>query len=406
MVKVPQRHLGQGHLTPLDGVRGLAILMVICSHAFSANFDSGGSIARFLGNVLRYGHFGVDLFFVLSGFLITGILVDSVDGEGFFSKFYARRVLRIFPIYYAVLILLFLLTPVLHLSWDGMGWLLVGYLQNLRPDQIVVFSPGARISLNHFWSLAIEEQFYLVWPAVIFLIRDRRKLLLVTLAGSVAALFLRFFLFNAGFSQASIHVNTLARADSLLLGGSLALLYRSTYWERSLKFAPWGFLSAASILLFSIVYFGEEFSSPAPLPVPRGFWISGPRYTVLALASACLIAWSLAPHSFCGWIFRRKSLRFMGKYSYGIYVLHMIVLAPLVGVQRNWILAFTHSKALAVAGSGLSSLALAVVAAYFCFQFYEKPFLRLKRYFDYEPRATTSASAVSTKISRKSLVNS
>jgi peptidoglycan/LPS O-acetylase OafA/YrhL len=77
----------QGHLLALDGIRGLAILMVVCSHVFESNYHSGGVLTRFVGTVFYYGYFGVDLFFVLSGFLITGILVDSLQDEGYFRKF-------------------------------------------------------------------------------------------------------------------------------------------------------------------------------------------------------------------------------------------------------------------------------------------------------------------------------
>ncbi|WP_263381942.1 acyltransferase family protein [Granulicella arctica] len=389
---IATRHVGQGHLKPLDGVRGVAILMVICSHAFTANFESGGVAVRFLGNLLGYGLFGVDLFFVLSGFLITGILVDSVSDEGYFSKFYARRVLRIFPLYYGVLLALFVLTPLLRLQWHGMGWLLLGYLQNFRPQLIMTFSPGAGVSLNHFWSLAIEEQFYLVWPALVFLIRDRRTLLWTTLGGATVALLLRLALFHMGFSQDAIHVNTLARADSLLLGGTFALLYRSRYWDRVMRMAPLGFLVTMAILVVSIFRFGGEFTPGAVFSHAMSFWINGPRYTVLAVCSACLLAWSLRPESACKWLFEQKWLRFFGKYSYGIYVLHMIVLGPMVIRLRAVLLQVTHSKLLAVIGAGFLWLTLAVSAAYLCFHLYEKPFLRLKRYFDYKPRSGKEAS--------------
>ena len=370
----------KGHLKSLDGLRGLAILMVISSHAFSANFESGGAAIRFLGNALGYGLFGVDLFFVLSGFLITGLLVDSVNGDGFFSNFYMRRMLRIFPLYYAVLLGLFLLTPVLHLEWKGMGWLLCSYLQNLRPEQIVTYSPGADLHLNHFWSLAIEEQFYLVWPAVIFLVRDRRKLLLLTIGGSIMALAARLLLLHWGASPLAIHVSTLTRADSLLLGGTLALLHRTTYWERVTTIAPWGFFLAAAVILTSIVHFRDEFSG-IPFSASMREWISGPRYAVLALGAACLVGWALKSDSVGRWVFERRWLAFFGKYSYGIYVLHMVALSPLLTVFRRVILQQTHSKLLAVAGAGFCALALSVGAAYLSFHLYEKPFLRLKRYF-------------------------
>ena len=380
---VAEQHT-RGHLKPLDGVRGLAILMVIISHAFQSNLDGKGGFAHLLGTLFGYGAFGVDLFFVLSGFLITGILVDSVDKKAFFKTFYMRRVLRIFPLYYAVLLGLFLLTPVLHLEWRGMGWLMLGYLQNLRPAQVASFSPGTGLQLNHFWSLAVEEQFYLVWPAVVFFMRDRKQLFWTTLAISGLALALRLGLAFAGVGALAVHVTTFTRADSLLLGGALSLLYRSEYWSKVQRFAPWGSLAAAGVILGSIVLLEGYASAYPSTSLGARLWIDGLRYTVLALGASCLIACSLRPGSICAWIFEQSWLRFFGRYSYGIYVLHMVALPFLVNRQRAAIFSATHSKMLAVAGAGLSALMLSVIAAYFSFHLFEKPFLHLKHYFDYE----------------------
>ncbi|NYF79120.1 acyltransferase family protein [Granulicella arctica] len=403
-IALPPAHLrGSGYLKPLDGVRGVAILMVICFHAFSSNVAAGGPAVRFIGGLLGYGFFGVDLFFVLSGFLITGILVDSVEGPGFFQRFYARRALRIFPLYYGLLFLLFLLTPVLHLQWHGMGWLMLAYLQNMNKG-IANFSPGAGLALNHLWSLAIEEQFYLAWPAVIFLVRGRRRLLWTTLLLSAASLMLRIWLISKGVSPLAIHLNTVTRADSLLLGGALALLYRSDYWERWIKIAPWGFLLAAVTVVLSIAVLGAESSQDTSFA--SRLWANGPRYTVLALGFGCLIAWSLKPGSVCGWLFERRWLRFFGKYSYGIYVIHMVPLGLLVGLQRGSIVRWTHSKLLAVVVSGGVSLALAIGAAYLSFHFYEKRFLRLKAFFDYAPKPVAAFDKERAGVSAPHLVDS
>lgn len=379
----------RGHLKPLDGVRGLAVLMVVCSHAFESNYEAGGFWVRLVGRTFYFGFFGVDLFFVLSGFLITGILFDSLQDPGYFRKFYARRMLRIFPLYYGVLLVMFALTPALHLVWGRMGWLLIFYLQNLEPQRIMTFSPGAGVGLYHFWSLAIEEQFYLVWPAVVFLVRGKRRLLASTLAGSAAALILRVLLLASGVSGFLIHATTITRADSLLVGGALALLFRSRHWLKVQQFAPWALAAATATIILGVLKL-EPWLKPHPMLY--SFWTGGLRYSVLAFGFACLIAWSLRPHSACKWLFERQSLCFLGKYSYGIYVLHVLVLGVVLLPLRASLLHWTGSKMMAVMGSGILSLAAAVVAAYVSFHLFEKQFLRLKHRFDYTRRSLNHSS--------------
>ncbi len=374
-----------GHVPALDGIRGLAILMVLGSHLFASNSAMSGRVTRFVGDVLGYGHFGVDLFFALSGFLITGVLVDGLDDPHFFKNFYIRRVLRIFPLYYGVLIVLFALTPMLALRWHGMGVLFVLYLQTLHPAELSRFTPGSGVSLSHFWSLAIEEQFYMVWPAVVFWVRDRRTLLLTTIGLSVFALALRLVMVGVGVPGLAIHMATITRADSLLLGGALALLYRSENWERMRKFAPYGFLASAVLVCASIKFFDREFLPYPPYTLAMRFWIDGGRYTAVGLGAVCLIALALRPGSTYERFFKGRIMRFFGKYSYGIYVLHVLLLPVLLGRQRAAIEHLTHSKLLAVAGAGFSTLLLSIAAAVISFHFYEKPFLRLKRFFEYRP---------------------
>ena len=369
----------RGHLLALDGVRGLAILMVICSHAFESNSQAAGPLLRFIGNVFYFGYLGVDLFFVLSGFLITGILYDSLQDNGYFRKFYARRALRIFPLYYGVLIVCFLLTRPLHLEWHGMNWLLVFYLQNLHPMQIMRFTAGHGVDLYHFWSLAVEEQFYLVWPAIVFFVRTKRGLFWTTILGAAAAVLLRCGLFSLGITAFALHTDTACRADSLLLGGTLALLYRSNLWDRVLKLAPLGFTTLFAALLLSIVFLDPRLVGH---PIADGLWHNCLRYTLLAVMFACLIACSLRPGFALQRLFKVAWLRFLGKYSYGIYVLHVLLL-PMIPGLRISILASTHSKALSVGGAGMIALLTAVAAAWLSYHLYERPFLRMKHYFDY-----------------------
>ena len=391
------RYAGRGHLKALDGIRGIAILMVLFHHAFLANVAAGGRSGQLIGYALHYGQFGVDLFFVLSGFLITGILLDTQSDSHFFKKFYGRRVLRIFPLYYGTLFVLFALTPLMHLNWQGMRLLLLLDLQNFRPALVGNFMLAPNLGLFHFWSLAIEEQFYLLWPAAVFFISDRRTLFRTTVALAVASLALRLLLIATGSGSAHdtlaiLHVSTIFRADSLLVGGIIAMLYRSEYWPRTLRLAPPAFFASLVLVALSVLLFGaneDRYLTFPYHPSAAVFWLRGLRYTVVAIGFGALIVWSLRPASVVQATFEQPILRFFGKYSYGLYVLHVPILTLILFPLRIFLRDLTHSKGIAVVGSGLLGLCVALAAAVLSFELFEKPFLRLKRFFDYDPPQTS-----------------
>jgi peptidoglycan/LPS O-acetylase OafA/YrhL len=370
------RHLGSGHLVPLDGLRGLAILAVMASHLFAVNYEVQARPVQIAGELLYWGQWGVDLFFVLSGFLITGILVDSLGQSHFFRTFYMRRVLRIFPLYYGVLFLLFALTPVLNIHWHGLRLPLLLYLQNGWRLQPLTELMGRNISLNHLWSLAIEEQFYLMWPLLVFMARTPRRVLIVAASGCVLALCFRLTLWGVWHNGFTTHFNVFARADALLLGGVLALIYRSGRWATVLRWCRPVFLAAALVLLISLLESGR-------LPFRSPFWAFAVRYSFVAIASGALLAWSLRAGVFSRMCSARV-LRFFGKYSYGLYVLHMTFLPLLTRLIRPALFSLTGSKGVAVIGTALLVVAISSAAAWLSFQLYEKRFLRLKRYFEYE----------------------
>jgi len=335
---------------------------------------------RTVSHLLSYGVYGVDLFFVLSGFLITGILLDSRSDPGYFKKFYARRILRIFPLYYGVLVVLALLTPLFHFDWHGMALLLFLYLQNLRPSIIMSLSLSPHVAINHLWSLAVEEQFYLVWPAIVYLAASHKAVLRITVSLSLFALLLRLVLLTHGGNYYSVHANTLCRADSLLMGGFFATAWRSPLWGRLRSIAPVGLaLSLLLILISDSGVWANAFFS-------QDLWRVGILYSILAIASSCLICCSLTEGSLLSAIFSGRWLRFFGKYSYGIYVLHMILLSAVhLPLQRSMI-GLLRNKLAAVLLTASVEIAIFVAVAVLSYHLFEKHFLRLKRYFDYEPR--------------------
>lgn len=142
---------GFTHIPALDGVRGLAILLILFFHLFDSNPETGSRFLNFVSHAIASFYFGVNLFFVLSGFLITGILLDTLHQPHFFKTFYIRRALRIFPLYYGVLVLLFLLTRPFHFIWSGWQYFYLTYTANLAlwyTPHPLMLEP---FNISHFW---------------------------------------------------------------------------------------------------------------------------------------------------------------------------------------------------------------------------------------------------------------
>jgi peptidoglycan/LPS O-acetylase OafA/YrhL len=358
------------HIRALDGVRGLAIALVLMIHLLQSNDNPAGSfMIHLIVKIKATGWVGVDLFFALSGFLITGILVDSFGEERYFRNFYARRALRIFPLYYGVLLILFL---VLRPTWsDGRQfYLLLVYLQNTalwwHGNQ-----PALLQSLTgHLWSLAAEEQFYLVWPIIVFWVRDRRKLMWIAAALVLAVPVIRTALLLNGVTFRVIYTSTLCRADSLLAGAWLALAVRGDLKDRVLRIAPITF-SAAMLGCLAIAWTtGTFFWDKNPLVTTIG-------YSALAVAGASLIAMALRPGSTTGAIMNLSPLRWLGKYSYGIYIIH-----PMIGfLFVPWIETHIHGKIASHMAVFVATLLVTFPLAWVSYNLYERRFLGLKRYF-------------------------
>ena len=360
-----------GHIRALDGLRGLAVVGVVATHVFSSRFDGHGRMVWVVGQLSLFGKRGVDLFFVLSGFLITGILFDSVSDKGYFRKFYARRSLRIFPLYYGTLLVLFALTPLLHIEWHHMNWSMLFYLQNTSVVMPVwEFPLPDGLMLGHFWSLAVEEQFYLVWPLLVFLIRDRKRLLVACGALSMVSLLLRLWFSLHNVPDQVITKSTETRLDSLLCGAALALLIRGSAMGFILKQGRTIFLMASAALMML-----AALASPT-LQFSLGL-------SLWAVASAGLIAWCLVRGSVAAKVFEHAVLQWFGRYSYGIYVLHYVAIGFLLKWFRSWVGYVTTSREVISAVSGVMVGAVACLAAYLSFHFYEKHFLKLKHRFEY-----------------------
>lgn len=377
---------GFTHIPALDGIRGLAILLVLVDHLFWGNNRTGSRLFDLLMEVRGSTYCGVNLFFALSGFLITGILIKTLNVPHYFKIFYSRRALRIFPLYYGVLILLLLLTKPLHMAWSGWQYYFLTYTSNLALWRTHIPLVLPYFNINHFWSLQVEEQFYLVWPLIVYRVRKPEKLVRISLIGCAVIFCIRVFLVamesNPHFSNIYLPYSpTFSCADNILFGCGLSALLLTSKRESILRFAPRVFATLAAVLvLIFFVNHGLDWQAGPGHPLHR--FIPTVGFSLFGITSAALISTALQP-GLTQTIFRSGFLRFFGRYSYGIYVFHYSITGILQGPLRSFFNDHFHSKALSVllqAGvAGVASVLVAVLS----YHLYEKHFLHLKRYFAY-----------------------
>jgi peptidoglycan/LPS O-acetylase OafA/YrhL len=366
------------HVAALDGVRGLAIVMVLFVH-FVGNEVPQNRLEGLARKIANYGVWGVDLFFVLSGFLITGILWDAKRGPHFFRNFYIRRTLRIFPLYYGVLSLLFLILPhvpafyppALREAAAHQAWIWP-YATNFY---IARKGSWALTYVSHFWSLAIEEHFYLVWPLVVFLC-SRRALIRICCGAIAFSLVLRCVLAFGGVGDIALQVLTPCRLDTLCTGGLLAVLAREGGLDDLAKRARPALLGLGSLVVLVSAWHASTLNVE-PLAVPlRGTLIA-------AFFGALLIrAITAGPNALLTRFFCSRTMRFFGKYSYGLYVFHAIIAYGFEQTQPDlWLTPVMGSHLAAMAVRAVIGTLAAVLVSVVSYEVFEKHFLRLKDRF-------------------------
>jgi peptidoglycan/LPS O-acetylase OafA/YrhL len=339
----------------LDGTRGIAAMMVLVHHFFYFTRTSYSIDMDLFRKITEFGQHGVSLFFVLSGFVITRILINTRKESRYFRTFYRRRVLRILPLYYFYLFFVYFLMPIILRS-DFTGFNLqlpyYFYLQNI----VELLNINASGPL-HFWSLAIEEHFYLMWPLVIFLVQPKHlwKVMGISL---IFIFILRYFMLSNGLA---INHFTFTRIDQLMIGAVLSLLEYNGFLEKR-KAVYYFIIVGLSVFPIAalIYYFQEHFFFMKELV----------KSTLMAIVFFGVIGYLIASkqQTLINRILSGKILQYLGKISYGLYVWHVSVLFIL---NKYAITGFLILDISLLAG-------FSIFTAHLSYKYFESYFLKLK----------------------------
>jgi peptidoglycan/LPS O-acetylase OafA/YrhL len=355
----------------LDGVRGLATLLVLSSHFLFVDVYG----ARWWWAAAHAGFTGVDMFFVLSGFLITSILIKTKGRADYFREFYRRRVLRIFPLYYAVL--LFSMFAILVIDrkpenlwkgYDSLAWFFA-FIPNFaiayKNDPVHWVWQTNWAGLNHLWSLAVEEQFYLLWPLIVWLL-PVRVLVPVCVGLLISGSWLRTLTdaqFGTPWSLAS-YMLPYCRMDGLAGGSLLALLVQGGWlrWgrvERSL------IRDATFLGLVGILYWLVAEDSQV-------------RGTITAFTFVGFVYLAMCEGSWVQRLCKLPFLRHIGMYSYGLYVFHQLFFMVYKWILRDPLEASGLPMPLVQGLYMLGAFGITYALARLSWRFVEKPFLDMK----------------------------
>lgn len=354
------------HIPALDGLRGIAILLVLFYHFL--RFNPITPEQEFIKKISEMGYMGVDLFFVLSGFLISGILFTIIENGHGLKLFYIRRVLRIFPAYFFLLAILFFIVPIFISEIPYKESVENSYIFWLYFSNFYIGINGFNSApfLTHTWSLAVEEQFYLFFPFILpFFKKNWHWIAFIALI-----VICRYFFWIQGMKTMN-YVGIINRMDSFVIGSFFQLLFR----RRSVIPSP-------KILLLIILSFWILIGLSSSGFKPSSFIMQTIGFSFNSIFFGYIIyLCSLNDYKFL----KSKYLIFFGKYSYGIYLVHVPVLKFIeffffdeitfgLDLVKFFLLSF------------IFSVSLALISWFFV----EKPFLGLKKYFSYSISPTTT----------------
>ena len=314
----------------LDGLRGIAVLLVIASHFFPYPLHPNGILERLYAGLINFGYSGVDLFFVLSGFLITRILISTRRRQSYFSSFYVRRILRIWPLYFSLCIATIVVIPAIpqfashHFFSTERGssayyWLFLNNFWSVLPIRGYIF-------LAVTWSLAMEEQFYLVWPLIIWFFTPRRAFHVAVGMIFGTAILRNVLYYGFGVSGEALYYDTFTHLDGLALG-----IFTAIVWEAPSKYkSVLRFLSSqlvvtipvlAGVVIYSALFPVTGLEKPDEMAFQPLMLTVG--YTLTAFVYAGILVIFLTNER--SRVLVHPVLQRVGKYSYAMYLFHFPV---------------------------------------------------------------------------------
>ena len=343
------------YVPQLDALRFLAFLMVFATHALPHGAESYGPLGPLPALIVRSGAFGVDLFFVLSSYLITTLLLREIAQTGrlHIKAFYMRRVLRIWPLFFGFILLASILTPALSL--EETNWAFIAGLLAFAGNLVLAITATGPHVLGPLWSLCLEEQFYLVWPPLVkrITVMGLRKIALGMLLVAIAC---RVIFAELQLPDISLWTFTLTRMDGIAAGILLAT-------APPLRINAW--LGVLLGLAGIVAAEGMNMAFGALNGAVLG-------YTLAAGAGALVVGSAMRLPTPPGFLI------YLGRISFGLYVFHALFIR--IG------LIYLPSDILAVQlGRVILAFAATIAAAAISYEFYEKPFLKWKRAFEVVP---------------------
>ena len=376
-----------GRIPELDGLRGVAIGMVVICHYLEFGFVTRhGSLGAYLKALPGLSWSGVDLFFVLSGFLIGGILLDARESSNYFAVFYTRRFFRIVPIYVVILLLFPLAEAAIRSAQAGaFSWLFANsmpwysYATFTQNIWMVLRGNYGGNWLAPTWSLCVEEQFYLTLPLLIRLL-SRQRLVPWLLVFICSAPVLRSILvWHSGANVMRELVVMPCRADALLMGVLAAVIMRDAGWRERIARSRRLFPALLTGLLAGVALLAR-FAPGISFRLMRTV-----GFTWLALFYACILLFAiLRQDSWLSRSLRNRLLMWLGSIAYGVYLIHQAVQGLVFGYfgeRAPGIWQWGDLKFVVI------SLGVTLAVAAISWQWFEKPFLRLGHKYRYEGQA-------------------